>query len=63
MARTGKDIKLANTELFQSINPLFIVVLTLIFVPLFTFCGSEEKSQLLLQNLEWPYLFQVYLRW
>ena len=31
----GKNIKLANTELFQSINPLFIVVLTLIFVPLF----------------------------
>ena len=40
----GKDIKLANTELFQSINPLFIVVLTLIFVPLFDWLRKRGKE-------------------
>ncbi len=40
----GKDIKLANTELFQSINPLFIVVLTLIFVPLFDYLRRRGKE-------------------
>lgn len=40
----GEDIKLANTELFQSINPLFIVVLTLIFVPFFTYLRSKGKE-------------------
>ncbi len=36
--------KLANTELFQSINPLFIVVLTLIFVPLFDYLRKRNKE-------------------
>ena len=40
----GKDVKLANTELFQSINPLFIVVLTLIFVPLFDYLRKRNKE-------------------
>lgn len=40
----GKDVKLANTELFQSINPLFIVVLTLIFVPLFDWLRKRGKE-------------------
>jgi POT family proton-dependent oligopeptide transporter len=40
----GKDIKLANTELFQSINPLFIVILTLIFVPLFDYLRKKGKE-------------------
>lgn len=40
----GKDVKLTNTELFQSINPLFIVVLTLIFVPLFDFLRRKGKE-------------------
>ncbi len=40
----GKDVKLANTELFQSINPLFIVVLTLIFVPLFSYLRKRGKE-------------------
>lgn len=40
----GKDIKLANTELFQSINPLFIVVLTLIFVPFFSYLRKRGKE-------------------
>ncbi len=40
----GKTIKLVNTELFQSINPLFIVVLTLIFVPLFAFLRKRGKE-------------------
>ena len=40
----GKDLKLANTELFQSINPLFIVVLTLIFVPLFDYLRKRNKE-------------------
>lgn len=38
------ELKLANTELFQSINPLFIVVLTLIFVPLFDFLRRRGKE-------------------
>ncbi|MBI5370697.1 MAG: peptide MFS transporter [Sphingobacteriales bacterium] len=40
----GKDVKLTNTELFQSINPLFIVVLTLFFVPFFSFLRSKGKE-------------------
>ncbi len=40
----GKSVKLANTELFQSINPLFIVVLTLIFVPLFDYLRKKGKE-------------------
>lgn len=40
----GKSIKLANTELFQSINPLFIVVLTLIFVPFFSYLRKRGKE-------------------
>lgn len=40
----GKDIKLANTELFQSINPLFIVLLTLLFVPIFSYLRNRGKE-------------------
>ena len=40
----GKNVKLTNTELFQSINPLFIVVLTLIFVPLFDYLRRRGKE-------------------
>ena len=36
--------KAYNTELFQSINPLFIVVLTLIFVPLFSYLRKQGKE-------------------
>jgi POT family proton-dependent oligopeptide transporter len=40
----GKNISLANTELFQSINPLFIVILTLIFVPFFGYLRHRGKE-------------------
>lgn len=40
----GKDEKLVSTELFQSINPLFIVALTLIFVPLFSALRRRGKE-------------------
>ncbi|MBK5269588.1 MAG: peptide MFS transporter [Bacteroidia bacterium] len=40
----GQNIKLTNTELFQSINPLFIVLLTLIFVPLFGYLRKRGKE-------------------
>jgi POT family proton-dependent oligopeptide transporter len=40
----GKDVKLTNTELFQSINPLFIVLLTLIFVPFFAWLRTKGKE-------------------
>lgn len=40
----GQNIKLTNTELFQSINPLFIVLLTLIFVPLFDYLRKRGKE-------------------
>ena len=40
----GKEVQLANTELFQSINPLFIVVLTLIFVPFFDWLRKRNKE-------------------
>jgi proton-dependent oligopeptide transporter, POT family len=41
---SGKEVKLMNTELFQSINPLFIVALTLIFVPFFSFLRKRGKE-------------------
>jgi POT family proton-dependent oligopeptide transporter len=37
-------VKLANTELFQSLNPLFIVALTLVFVPLFGYLRKRGKE-------------------
>jgi len=40
----GKNVKLTNTELFQSINPLFIVALTLFFVPFFSFLRRRGKE-------------------
>lgn len=40
----GGEIKLANAELFQSINPLFIVVLTPILVALLGFLRSKRKE-------------------
>ena len=38
------SIKLTNTELFQSINPLFIVLLTLFFVPFFGYLRKKGKE-------------------
>ncbi|MHA4812191.1 peptide MFS transporter [Flavitalea flava] len=40
----GKELKLANSELFQSINPLFIVLLTPIFVFLFSILRKRGKE-------------------
>jgi POT family proton-dependent oligopeptide transporter len=40
----GKTVKLTNTELFQSINPLFIVLLTLFFVPFFDYLRRKGKE-------------------
>lgn len=40
----GKNVKLTNTELFQSINPLFIVLLTLFFVPFFSWLRRRGKE-------------------
>lgn len=40
----GQNVKLTNTELFQSINPLFIVLLTLIFVPFFDYLRKRGKE-------------------
>ena len=40
----GKNVKLINTELFQSINPLFIVLLTLVFVPFFDYLRKRGKE-------------------
>lgn len=37
-------IKVANTELFQSLNPLFIVLLTLFFVPFFDYLRRRGKE-------------------
>jgi proton-dependent oligopeptide transporter, POT family len=37
-------VKVANTELFQSLNPMFIVILTLIFVPLFSWLRKRGKE-------------------
>jgi POT family proton-dependent oligopeptide transporter len=42
--RPAGDLKLANTELFQSINPLFIVLLTLFFVPFFSWLRKRNKE-------------------
>ena len=40
----GKEVKLINTEIFQSINPLFIVLLTLFFVPFFDYLRKKGKE-------------------
>src|SRR6185503_17392384 len=40
----GKTVKLFNAELFQSINPLFIVLLTLFFLPLFNYLRKKGKE-------------------
>jgi len=40
----GKEVRLFNTELFQSINPLFIVVLTLLVLQLFSWLRKRGKE-------------------
>lgn len=40
----GKPVKLTNTELFQSINPMFIVLLTLLFVPFFSWLRKRNRE-------------------
>ncbi len=40
----GKNIKLANAELFQSINPFFIIAFTPILVGLFTWLAKRKKE-------------------
>ncbi len=40
----GQDIRLANAELFQSINPFFIIVLTPIIVGLFAWLRRRGKE-------------------
>lgn len=40
----GHSEKLANTELFQSINPLFIILLTLMIVPFFSYLRKRNKE-------------------
>ena len=40
----GENVKLANTELFESIGPFFIVVLTPILVGLFTWLRKRGKE-------------------
>jgi POT family proton-dependent oligopeptide transporter len=42
--RPQGEIKVANTELFQSLNPLFIVLLTLFFVPFFGLLRKRGKE-------------------
>src|SRR5687768_287119 len=42
--RPQGEIKVANTELFQSLNPAFIVILTLFFVPFFGFLRKRGKE-------------------
>ena len=42
--RPAGSIKLFNTELFQSLNPLFIVVLTLVALPLFNYLRKRGKE-------------------
>lgn len=42
--RPEGELKVANTELFQSLNPMFIVVLTLIFVPFFSWLRKRGKE-------------------
>jgi POT family proton-dependent oligopeptide transporter len=42
--RPHGSIKVANTELFQSLNPMFIVILTLIFVPFFSWLRKRGKE-------------------
>lgn len=42
--KPGEDLKLANAELFQSINPFFIIVLTPILVGFFTWLAKRGKE-------------------
>lgn len=42
--RLHGQMKLFNTELFQSLNPLFIVTLTLVFLPLFNYLRKRGKE-------------------
>jgi proton-dependent oligopeptide transporter, POT family len=38
------NLKVTNSELFQTVNPLFIVALTLIFVPFFSYLRKKNKE-------------------
>lgn len=42
--KTGNELKLMNAELFQSINPFFIVALTPLLVALFSYLRKRRKE-------------------
>ena len=42
--KDGEDLKLANAELFQSINPFFIIFFTPMLVGLFTWLAKRKKE-------------------
>jgi len=42
--KKGEDVKLANAELFQSINPFFIIFFTPMLVGLFTWLARRKKE-------------------
>jgi len=40
----GKSLKLLSTEIFQSINPFFVIILTPLVVGIFNFLGRRNKE-------------------
>jgi POT family proton-dependent oligopeptide transporter len=49
----GKQLKLINTELFQSINPFFVVILTPLVVGFFSFLRSRRKEPSTPEKICW----------
>jgi proton-dependent oligopeptide transporter, POT family len=51
--KPGEDVKLANTELFQSINPFFIVVLTPLLIAFFAYMVRIGKPITTASKFAW----------
>src|SRR5262249_43021670 len=49
----GKDMKLISTELYQSINPFFIVLLTPVVVGFFGWLRSRKKEPSTTSKMAW----------
>jgi len=55
----GKDVKLINTELFQSINPFFVVCLTPLVVMFFGFLRKRKKEPTTATKIAWGLLISA----
>ncbi|WP_298717750.1 peptide MFS transporter [Chitinophaga sp.] len=56
MPAEGASVSLVNTELFQSVNPFFVIILTPLVVAFFTFLRRRQKEPTTMTKIAWGLL-------